>query len=914
MHKGEAIDGDVLDFIKQVQENPTVGNRWYKSNLHVHASKYSGEQIVEGARNDEVDLIAITDHNTFEHVWKVEQALKKMSDGRPLTVLPGVEITAGNGMHIIGVFPTTFSRKDRQEFLPRIGLRGDGTTSQQSDKSPEEIIAFIEERGGISIIPHPWTSGMGMFSTSDKPERKGELLNSGMVHLMQVSDKHWEKIEYVGAVGGQWVNRYKLKDDSWLKTDNLSYCLGPINRSDDCEPSQLGEGCSWLLMSEPSPAGLKQVACEPRTRILRDEPDQIADTVILALRINGGFCDGQTFRFNEGLNCVIGPNHSGKSAVLDALRFVLGHTDPNEYSDDEEVKRYSRRLDRILGSEGRVQAIVQCQGDCFLFLRSMDDEQSLVFQIDDDDIDQVKDVWFPLELYPQNAISDLRKKVDQQLQMLDEFAGIQEMVRQRDQTREHLNDNARKQAPLLEKQEELKTEIEQLPKVEKRLKELEKQLEGIHDPQWAHAISSQEDLESVTSVIEEWTPVQGSDGNEPDPLFGIDLPDDVPADAQQQKLLKQWHRAISSCLTDLEQARLAANISAERFMKTIEPLRKQWTKAKKEHESVLSKALKEKGVASPQALVAEVEQLRSRIKAIKKTHQPELRKYDAALAALRKERRELRATYDKLLNDIDSKRRETSKQLTDHLDGLVQISLSDEHSTADCIQTLNRCADSQKSVGKVQRRQEQLQSVATSVQPHHLSRRLEGDSVTELQSSMPGVTSHTIGILKSAIENNIVLASELETSLADPSLSILVKRDGSDEMAPLTTGLSQGEQSATLLSIALMTRQMPLVIDQPEDELGYSYVVHRIVPKLLTAKGSRQVIVVTHNANIAVLGDADYVIRMENETKDSETRCFAASSGCFENELITQALLDLEGGVDAFRFRRRRYRLLNTSA
>ena len=92
--------------------------------------------------------------------------------------------------------------------------------------------------------------------------------------------------------------------------------------------------------------------------------------------------------------------------------------------------------------------------------------------------------------------------------------------------------------------------------------------------------------------------------------------------------------------------------------------------------------------------------------------------------------------------------------------------------------------------------------------------------------------------------------------------------------------------------------------------LGYSYVVHLVVPKILKAKFSRQLFVVTHNANIPVLGDADYVIKMENRPREEGSRsCVVAKAGCFEADGVTQALIELEGGPQAFQFRQHRYGL-----
>ncbi len=131
-----------------------------------------------------------------------------------------------------------------------------------------------------------------------------------------------------------------------------------------------------------------------------------------------------------------------------------------------------------------------------------------------------------------------------------------------------------------------------------------------------------------------------------------------------------------------------------------------------------------------------------------------------------------------------------------------------------------------------------------------------------------------------------------------------------DAYADLSTGLSPGEQSAALLGLAVQTRSMPLVLGQPEDELGYRFVAHLIVPKVLEAKFQRQIIVVTDNANIPVLGDADYVLPMDNQPNPGGGRsCAIVVEGTFESEDVRAALLELEGGANAFRFRQHRYRL-----
>ena len=79
-----------------------------------------------------------------------------------------------------------------------------------------------------------------------------------------------------------------------------------------------------------------------------------------------------------------------------------------------------------------------------------------------------------------------------------------------------------------------------------------------------------------------------------------------------------------------------------------------------------------------------------------------------------------------------------------------------------------------------------------------------------------------------------------------------------------------GQQQSVLLALMLSADSVaPLIIDQPEDNLDGEFIYQSLVPVLRRAKERRQVIVVTHNANIAVLGDAEQIVALKSTSDKS---------------------------------------------
>lgn len=120
--------------------------------------------------------------------------------------------------------------------------------------------------------------------------------------------------------------------------------------------------------------------------------------------------------------------------------------------------------------------------------------------------------------------------------------------------------------------------------------------------------------------------------------------------------------------------------------------------------------------------------------------------------------------------------------------------------------------------------------------------------------------------------------------------------------------LSPGERGALLLIFYLLLDKdnKPLIIDQPEDNLDNHSVANILVPFIRKAKANRQIILVTHNPNLAVVSDAEQVIYV-NIDKENEYD-FEYQSGSIENRIINEKIVQvLEGAMPAFNKRKRKY-------
>jgi len=143
----------------------------------------------------------------------------------------------------------------------------------------------------------------------------------------------------------------------------------------------------------------------------------------------------------------------------------------------------------------------------------------------------------------------------------------------------------------------------------------------------------------------------------------------------------------------------------------------------------------------------------------------------------------------------------------------------------------------------------------------------------------------------------------IEAWFPEDSLDVQYNATGEgDRFLSIEEG-SPGQRTAALLAFLLSYGHEPLILDQPEDDLDNLLIYDLIVMQLRNMKRRRQIILVTHNANIVVNGDSEMIIALAPHEGQTIKECY----GSLQNQRVRDTICSImEGGSGAFKDRYRR--------
>lgn len=599
---------------------------------------------------------------------------------------------------------------------------------------------------------------------------------------------------------------------------------------------------------------------------------------IEAIRIEGGTLDGFHQQLRPGLNVLIGGRGTGKSSVIELVRFCLGAPSSSDIIAKES-------LEHALG----------VLGDGKITVTLIDGNERIeVARIASDKVDACPfDITPPL-VFSQKEVEQIGARSQSRTRLVDEFvSGRSATVAKQAPLHARIKSTSSEIRSLLVEIDDISEKLLALPKLQAKLAEF--QQEG------AAQRARSAELDALGRQLDQLTPLASAanvraTSIERSAVRLGDWTDELELIANRRPSIEAWPAEAAtpdqlephrSRLAAVNQTLTTAIVEYRRITSELEILRETAQREKAtidaQGREVRQKIEEQQKGAS--ILDRQIAELSQEIAALN------------SLAALRAERIERidrvslqrQAALDEMHEQtqaLTQSRHQIAERLTGALAPAIRVTVRPLADYRAYVSVLNGALR-----GSGLRYRELADRTVETFSPQELAILSEKADAAAIGSA-----------LEISEERGHRLAEALR---GDAGTELLVTEVGDEVVIELLDGtsfkttdfLSMGQRCTAVLPIILQHDERVIVLDQPEDHLDNAFVVGTLVQAIRARSGSAQTIIATHNPNIPVLGDADWVVHLESDGD----RCFVQVAGVLEdNEIVYSITNIMEGGREAF--------------
>lgn len=921
------------------------GMRWFKCDLQMQTPADAGhwrgapgadataaEMFIQRCLDEGIGCIAITDHNFaskdfIDLLRTANEKLSKKSSVPPIHIFPGFEIEAdvGKGLHALAIFDADLPLDTIDHRLTQCGVappRFDGKgAAKSSTKNLRDILREVQTKRadgrleGLVICAHP----MGEHGIFDKDSiadwlQREEWTNNDLLTV--------EIPKPVDQMNKRWQALFANGSDCFTDWKRIR----PIGRfmSSDCkayteaedEGNYIGKRFCWVKMSEPSIESLRQASLdyESRTWFEEKQPEAL-HTHVTSIRVTGAkFLKDQEISFSPHLNCIIGGRGSGKSTVLEYLRIAL-RAFPHDFREGAETAaaKQLRRIRSTLSSTSSIEVglihrgvkeRINFTGNAGMGAISGREviDESTVFQqfgvlaFSQDEITELASERSFLSIVDETAHAKLAEIKRTESEQKSELRGLYEVRRSRVNLERELKTVEQSLA-------EVQRQLEASSELQGELKSLQLAEESVVTARGYADLASE--VESELDNLSQWLKSQfaglpdvGEKSASSDVLNALRTRLVAGVQAAQSALEQQRGAFLKS--TDLGEDSADLALLDKRSADAREALEAACAKR-----GVSSAALHQLNeLADEQArLMRLVTDVNGKLQDLrqKEARIPEAQTRLFHIWSSRAVAR--RAELEQILKSPTMPRTASGKPIleptiTSSGDRKSFLDYWSRHAP-DGRSVLGREWNGDSGIGNAI-----FDAFCASGEPGSpvwwLDARLNDESLTS-----PEAVQKNRKHLEEYRSREWERWEEMLLHWNEDGGDIkLLRNDDTVAGSLANKDLSDGQRNTAILSLLLARGEGPILIDQPESELDSSFLYTELVPMLRQAKKGRQLIVVTHNANIPVNGDAELVYALESVGG----RGVPKAEGGLDREVVTQAVVDImEGTEEAFRRRQEKY-------
>lgn len=893
---GRALSPELGELL---QERP--GARYLRADLQVHTPidpafdrkpepkdandrRALARDYLSKAHERGIELVAITEHNDVSWIDDLRYAAR----GLGMQLFPGFEIESKEGIHVLCLFEPDAKVTHLEDCLARLGLTKEKRETQRlelrADKSFPELIEFVQEEcGGICIAAHIETT-KGLLSAVREGARV-DMWKTPALLAAQLSRPPDE----IASGNGRIV---RGEDPIYARERLPAYVL-----TSDCRSfATIGEKSTWIKMDEVSVEGLRQAFLDPESRLSYTDPGERRQGArLLGARWEGGFLGGVAFPLNVELNALIGGKGTGKSTIIETIRYVF---DLGFHNIPDVKEAAGKLIDSAFKSGSKISLVVETEAPRKRYVIERTAPHAPIVR---DEFGESRPELNPRMLlrpcvYGQKEIYGIAQDPPALLTLLDGFAegALREAADREHSLLERLRQNAALLIDTRRQIDDAEARLEELPTLQQwRIQFREA---GFEELLRERRQLDREDrlLTSASEALTERLRVLARGANEQSLARTLELPEDE--ELPNAELIREAHSLLARADSTWETKFGELRAELDRTSSELDNVRARWRERRESRAAEFDRALRELQARMPEVDPERYLDVERRIEQLTPLGEV-VEQLKTTLTQARDERAKLLLELESARGERYRTRDRAAQDLNAALAGTLLIEVTYRGDRASFIKRLSE--------------------LRTGARADNLRRMVEKPTFTPAAFAA-GVRSRQVAQLgltagqANSMERALTEETLLELEVADLPDRVELKLDislgeGSDYRS--LDRLSPGQKSTAILLLIMLESKDPLLIDQPEDDLDNRFIYDDIVKRLRKAKPERQFLIATHNANIPILGDAEQIVALDAKEIDGPpVRGFVRARGSIDAAPVRAAAEEiLEGGREAFALRQAKY-------
>lgn len=893
----------------------TLGSQWYKFDFHTHTPASLDyrdphdtppKDWLKALMEKEIDCVAITDHNSGKYVDDLKTAYSQsMQENwfRPLTMFPGFELTISLGasrIHLLAIFDPSLTSSELTMILGSCQLNNTLLGDPEncfSTLSITDAVKRIKDANGIIMPAHiEGPKGLLHNITTSTPDLKENL-------------KLFDSAQFINP-------NYLI--DTPLNPELKTNCqhLAVVRGSDAHTLAQLGANFSWVKMGTPNIDGLKY-ALRDKSYCIKNQiqnPHQTPQSYIKTLTIkNMKYCGRRnnnipTFQLHPLFNAIIGGRGTGKSTFIESIRLSLGKSEDTHELDriHSEIQNF---IDEVTDNNTEIEVLLKNHATEYLTKWTKSSPLQLfkyteqTITLDEGNIKE----RFPVHLYSQKQINALASHPNILLQIIDRSPSVNTRI-----YKNLIDDQCSQVMALLEEERRLNHSISTERSIRSELSALDTNIASCQSGGHNHILLNHEICMSTQRALTSSLDVSELSGKLSE-IDNIQMPtlvlENINGLQDQLKMeLVQINATFSSELSDIlkEIKNLKLRLETAISHTTNVYTSSNWTSFKNSSEQGYQRMIADyhaRGISFDSEQYESWNKRRQEILDNLETIETQklrlldnLQERQAGINEIIRLREVIQQNRQEFIDSILNNNNYVKMNIlpygeTENIEAIFR----DIIGTSNFANAIYNQHDKDKSLlNELINCQHHLKLTAHSKLIDNIINLINGNSLSQFN-----IDTRFISHLQSRYQSQPEFYGRLLTWFPEDLLEVKYSRKGDGrDFINISRG-SAGQKAAAILAFLLSHGNEPIIIDQPEDDLDNELIYDLIVNQIHNNKNKRQIIIVTHNPNIVVNGDAD-LVNVMHFNGQIEIKNY----GSLVHEAIRNDVCQImEGGRDAFRKR-----------